>query len=97
LLRNRWPACARPPFAASSAPAIWKCCSSLRLAMPDARSPCTPSARGFRDIWHAVLEAFATQHAVGHVDVTINDMGATPAVVTLRLEQALAAFAEGTP
>lgn len=52
------------------------------------------SARGFRDIWHAVLEAFATRHAVGQLDFTINDMGATPAVVTLRLEQALAAFAE---
>ena len=66
-------------------------------AADDCRLLVHTSARGFRDIWHAVLEAFATQHAVGHVDVTINDMGATPAVVTLRLEQALAAFAEGTP
>ncbi len=54
------------------------------------------SARGFRDIWHAVLEAFAARHAVGQLAFTINDMGATPAVVTLRLEQALAAFAEGS-
>lgn len=55
------------------------------------------SARGFRDIWHAVLEAFAARHPVGQLAFIINDMGATPAVVTLRLEQALAAFAEGSP
>lgn len=55
------------------------------------------SARGFRDIWHAVLGAFAAGHTAGRLDFTINDMGATPAVVTLRLEQALAAFAEGAP
>jgi malonate decarboxylase delta subunit len=55
------------------------------------------SARGFRDIWHAVLGAFAARHPVGRLNFTINDMGATPAVVTLRLEQALAAFAEGSP
>jgi malonate decarboxylase delta subunit len=52
------------------------------------------SARGFRDIWHAVLETFAAQHAVGRLSVVINDMGATPAVVSLRLQQALAAYCE---
>jgi malonate decarboxylase delta subunit len=72
----------------------------LIVAMPnDAGCHVTvnTSARGFRDIWQAVLEAFAMRHPVGQLDVTINDMGATPAVVTLRLEQALAAFAEGSP
>ena len=72
----------------------------LIVAMPN-DSGChvtvNTSARGFRDIWQAVLEAFATRHPVGQLDVTINDMGATPAVVTLRLEKALAAFAEGSP
>ena len=53
------------------------------------------SARGFRDIWHAVLEAFAASHAVGRLSFVINDMGATPAVVTLRMSQALAAYREG--
>jgi malonate decarboxylase delta subunit len=50
------------------------------------------SARGFRDIWQAVLEAFAAANPVGHLTFVINDMGATPAVVTLRLSQALAAY-----
>ncbi len=52
------------------------------------------SARGFREIWHAVLETFAAEHPVGRLSVVINDMGATPAVVMLRLSQALAAYNE---
>ena len=54
------------------------------------------SARGFRDIWHAVLESFAAANPVGRLSFVINDMGATPAVVTLRLSQTLAAYGEGT-
>jgi len=50
------------------------------------------SARGFRDIWHAVLEEFSASNAAGRLSFVINDMGATPAVVTLRLSQALAAY-----
>lgn len=69
------------------------------LIVPAAEGDCRlvvhTSARGFRDIWHAVLEAFASSHAVGRLNFLINDMGATPAVVTLRLEQALAAYREG--
>ena len=60
-------------------------------------SRCNTSARGFRDIWQAVLEAFADAPSGRAARITINDMGATPAVVTLRLEQALAAFAEDSP
>ena len=61
---------------------------------PDCRLLVHTSARGFRDIWHAVLEAFAGSHAVGRLSFVINDMGATPAVVTLRMTQALAAYRE---
>jgi malonate decarboxylase delta subunit len=50
------------------------------------------SARGFGEIWHAVLESFSADNAVGRLNFVINDMGATPAVVTLRLSQALAAY-----
>lgn len=50
------------------------------------------SAEGFRDTWAAVLETFAQRHAVGRTRIAINDMGATPAVVTLRLQQALSAY-----
>jgi malonate decarboxylase delta subunit len=46
------------------------------------------SAHGFRDIWEAVLHDFAQRHAAGGLGFTINDAGATPAVVSLRLDQA---------
>jgi malonate decarboxylase delta subunit len=48
------------------------------------------SARGFRPIWQAVLADFHARHALAGVRVSINDMGATPAVVSLRLDQAVA-------
>jgi len=48
------------------------------------------SARGFADTWRAVLEDFHARHGFAGVRVSINDMGATPAVVGLRLEQAVA-------
>lgn len=46
------------------------------------------SAHGFRDIWEAVLSDFAVRHAAGGLKLSINDAGATPAVVSLRLDQA---------
>ena len=53
------------------------------------------SARGFGNIWHAVLGDFAATHAAGGTRIAINDMGATPAVVSLRLGQALAEYRGG--
>lgn len=50
------------------------------------------SARGFGDTWRAVLGNFAANHAAGGTRIAINDMGATPAVVSLRLAQALAEY-----
>lgn len=46
------------------------------------------AAHGFREIWQAVLSDFATGHAAGGLRIAINDAGATPAVVSLRLDQA---------
>ena len=46
------------------------------------------SARGFGAVWEAVLRDFHDRHALAGVRVSINDMGATPAVVSLRLDQA---------
>ena len=46
------------------------------------------SAHGFRDIWEAVIKDFARRQAAGGFNFTINDAGATPAVVSLRLDQA---------
>lgn len=65
----------------------------------DEPSACTvvvkTSARGFADTWHAVLGAFAAAHSAGGTRIAINDMGATPAVVTLRLGQALSEYLGG--
>lgn len=48
------------------------------------------SARGFGDIWQAVIDDFQSRHGLAGVRVSIHDMGATPAVVSLRLDQAVA-------
>lgn len=53
------------------------------------------SAHGFGQVWQAVLGDFAAAHAAGGTAIAINDMGATPAVVTLRLAQALAEYRGG--
>jgi malonate decarboxylase delta subunit len=55
------------------------------------------SAHGFRDIWEAVLADFAARHAVGGLHLAINDAGATPAVVSLRLDQAFETFRSPSP
>ena len=53
------------------------------------------SARGFAAVWQAVLDDFVAQHDVGGTRIRIQDLGATPAVVSLRLGQALADYAAG--
>jgi malonate decarboxylase delta subunit len=50
------------------------------------------SAQGFAPIWRAVMQDFQERHGLGGVAISINDMGATPAVVSLRLDQAAAAL-----
>ncbi|PPT74443.1 malonate decarboxylase acyl carrier protein [Xanthomonas arboricola pv. populi] len=54
------------------------------------------AARGFGAIWQAVLDDFAARHRLRDVRISINDVGATPAVVSLRLEQALDALQGAT-
>ncbi|WP_234085879.1 malonate decarboxylase acyl carrier protein [Azonexus sp. R2A61] len=51
------------------------------------------SARGFGEIWQAVIGEFAAGNAAGGTEIAINDMGATPAIVSLRLVQTLAEYA----
>jgi malonate decarboxylase delta subunit len=53
------------------------------------------SARGYTSTWEAVVNDFHQRHALAGVRVSINDMGATPAVVSLRLEQAVAELQAG--
>ena len=52
------------------------------------------SARGFAPIWTAVVQDFHARHGLAGLRVRINDMGATPAVVGLRLDQAVASMQE---
>ena len=63
------------------------------LLEPASGSDCTihieTSARGFGAIWEAVVRDFHQRHPIGGIRVSINDMGATPAVVSLRLDQAI--------
>lgn len=54
------------------------------------------SARGFRPVWEAVLRDFQDRHGLAGLRISINDMGATPAVVGLRLQQGLAQLLEDT-
>ena len=67
------------------------------LLEPAAGTACTlhveTSARGFGPIWEAVARDFHQRHPLAGVRLSIHDMGATPAVVGLRLEQAVAGLA----
>ena len=47
------------------------------------------AARGFGAIWEAVMEDFHARWQLADTRISINDMGATPAVVSLRLDQAV--------
>lgn len=46
------------------------------------------AALGFGAIWQAVMEDFHRRWLLADTRVAINDMGATPAVVSLRMDQA---------
>ena len=50
------------------------------------------AARGFGATWQAVLNDFFARHPAANIRVSINDAGATPAVVSLRLDQAMESF-----
>src|SRR5688572_13205989 len=60
------------------------------IAGTDCRVHIETSARGFGAIWEAVVADFHRRHPLAGVRVSIHDMGATPAVVSLRLDQAVA-------
>ncbi len=52
------------------------------------------AARGFGAIWEAVMQDFQQRWQLADTRISINDMGATPAVVSLRLDQAVEAMVE---
>jgi malonate decarboxylase delta subunit len=47
------------------------------------------AAVGFGPIWQAVVADFQERWQLADTRIAINDMGATPAVVSLRLDQAV--------
>ncbi|MDE2343991.1 MAG: malonate decarboxylase acyl carrier protein [Betaproteobacteria bacterium] len=88
---------ARAPGAAPGTGALFGVVSSGNLEVlveagpsPDrCRFHVETSAHGFTDVWQAVLADFASSHRVGGLSFSIHDAGATPAVVSLRLAQAV--------
>lgn len=71
----------------------------LLEAAPDVsacRIEVTTSAVGYEKIWRAVLTDFFERHRPGGLRVSINDVGATPAVVSLRLDQAMQVLKDST-
>jgi malonate decarboxylase delta subunit len=56
----------------------------------EARVRIRTSVQGFSEQWKAVLDRFFMQYE-GAVAIEINDAGATPGVVSLRLAQAVEA------
>ncbi len=61
-----------------SAPLDGACAIEIRTA-----------AVGFGPIWQAVMQDFQQRWQLADTRISINDMGATPAVVSLRLDQAV--------
>ena len=55
------------------------------------------AAKGFGTIWQAVVSDFFARHSLADVRISINDNGATPAIVALRLDQAVEEFSRGAP
>ncbi|KIL96710.1 Malonate decarboxylase delta subunit [Paramagnetospirillum magnetotacticum MS-1] len=53
------------------------------------------AATGFGPIWQAVMDDFFDRHPLADIRISINDVGATPAVVSLRLDQAVESFLGG--
>ncbi|AOB32892.1 malonate decarboxylase subunit delta [Bordetella sp. H567] len=54
------------------------------------------AVKGFGDVWEAVLADFVERYATGGVVFSINDGGARPDTVMLRLAQACEALKETT-
>jgi malonate decarboxylase delta subunit len=55
------------------------------------------AANGFGATWQAVMADFHARWLLADTRISINDMGATPAVVGLRLDQAAETMTGGPP
>jgi malonate decarboxylase delta subunit len=54
------------------------------------------SVHGFETTWRAVMQRFVATRPLANTRVVVNDSGATPAVVSLRLAQAAQSLDEGS-
>jgi malonate decarboxylase delta subunit len=61
---------------------------------PGCRIDVDTAAVGFGKTWEAVLRDFFERHPLSQVRISINDAGATPAIVSLRLDQAVEALCD---
>lgn len=52
------------------------------------------AAHGFSEVWQAVVADFVDRHSPGGIRFSVNDGGARPDVVSLRLAQAARLMAE---
>ena len=55
------------------------------------------AAVGFGATWEAVMTDFHARWKLSDTRICVNDMGATPAVVSLRLDQAVESMTGGPP
>ena len=55
------------------------------------------AAHGFGAIWEAVMTDFFARHPLAGVRISVNDNGATPAIVSLRFDQAVEEFCAPSP
>lgn len=55
------------------------------------------SAHGFGDVWAAVVADFVERHSPGGLRFCVNDGGARPDTVALRLAQGVRTIEEGRP
>lgn len=60
-------------------------CLTLETCTVEVATP----ARGFRAVWDAVIRDFVERRAAGGLHISINDGGARPDTVALRLAQGL--------
>ena len=64
------------------------------LGENECRVEIATTARGFGDVWAAVVDDFVARSAVGGLRFSINDGGARPDTVALRLAQGARLIAE---
>jgi malonate decarboxylase delta subunit len=85
------PAPARPPQLVGVAGS-----GNLEVLVEPAGGPCeiavATTAAGFGAVWEAVLRDFHARWDMTGLRIAINDVGATPAVVSLRLDQAVRTY-----